>query len=57
MFITHNYTRQHIMKLDTCGIERLPREVFFFLPLVFCKINGACAPNKTRVDLGKSFPS
>ena len=57
MFITHNYTRQHIMKLDTCGIERLPRDFFFFLPLVFCKINGACAPNKTRVDLGKSFPS
>lgn len=30
MFITHNYTHQHIMKLDTCGIERLPRDFFFF---------------------------
>ena len=30
MFITHNYTHQHIMKLDTSGIERLPRDFFFF---------------------------
>ena len=50
MFITHNYTHQHIMKLDTCGIERLPRDFFFFFFLwFFAKLTGLVHQTKQEL--------